>query len=542
MIDGTMLGSRRASNILLPLMAVASFLLYALGVLTLHQDRAHGWALEAAGAVPVAVSYLVYGTPLGATDDNVLQSFLQPDGKSVQDVLATAAAGSIPHGPVDMYSMDGSGAGTDLFATAAMWLFGISMSSLARFYLVLIGISVVAFVLRYQDKRLFVVLLYFFVLTVMLLTPLCTSAAAATHVPIGGQRYFALAPFLPVLHIYFEFIERSDTPERKRRIANSLLLLVQAVLLFGALLVRSSTGYLLGALLGVLIWRFYEERKQRVEMIVLLRNAAIVAAAFAFCAVIVAAALPAYLQTGRLFGNFWHRAFATFSADPDWPYGDLRAVYDCTKFIPEGLNNQNDDRNGHCIWWIYPPNAKRPANEISNGIYGREYETAVRNAYFYVLIHYPKQVFRLYFYVKSLLIGRRALAGLELSVRDRPRPGCRRPVCDRGGATLAVHLVYRFDCGSRPDGRRPPADHLSGGFYSFACPALCGCGNVCDDRRHGLSDVCMSGFGHFACHAAPGKNFGVCNDENTDLKCRASRHKPVIRLADGPSAFSVCDR
>ncbi len=406
MIDGTMLGSRRASNILLPLMAVASFLLYALGVLTLHQDRAHGWALEAAGAVPVAVSYLVYGTPLGATDDNVLQSFLQPDGKSVQDVLATAAAGSIPHGPVDMYSMDGSGAGTDLFATAAMWLFGISMSSLARFYLVLIGISVVAFVLRYQDKRLFVVLLYFFVLTVMLLTPLCTSAAAATHVPIGGQRYFALAPFLPVLHIYFEFIERSDTPERKRRIANSLLLLVQAVLLFGALLVRSSTGYLLGALLGVLIWRFYEERKQRVEMIVLLRNAAIVAAAFAFCAVIVTAALPAYLQTGRLFGNFWHRAFATFSADSDWPYGDLRAVYDCTKFIPEGLNNQNDDRNGHCIWWIYPPNAKRPANEISNGIYGREYETAVRNAYFYVLIHYPKQVFRLYFYVKSLLIGR----------------------------------------------------------------------------------------------------------------------------------------
>jgi hypothetical protein len=37
--------------------------------------------------------------------------------------------------------------------------------------------------------------------------------------------------------------------------------------------------------------------------------------------------------------------------------------------------------------------------------YGREYETAVRNAYFYVLFHYPKQMFRTYFYVKSQLIG-----------------------------------------------------------------------------------------------------------------------------------------
>jgi hypothetical protein len=406
MIDGTMLGSRRASNILFPLMAVASFLLYALGVLTLHQDRTHGWVLEAAGAVPVAVSYLVYGTPLGATDDNVLQSFLQPDGKSVQDVLATAATGSIPHGAVDMYTMDGSGSGTDLFATAAMWLFGISMASLVRFYLVLIGLSVVAFVVRYQDRRLFVVPLYFFVLTVMLLTPLGTSAAAAHQMPIGGQRYFALAPFLPVLHIFFELIDRPDTPELKRGIANSLLLVVQAILLFGALLVRSSTGYLLGALLCVLIWRLYQERKRRLAMIALLRNAAIVVAAFAICAVIVAAALPAYLKSGRLFGNFWHRAFATLSVDPDWPYGDLRTVYDCTKYIPEGLTNRTDDRNGHCIWWIYPPNATRSASEIMSGTYGREYETAVRNAYFYVLFHYPKQMFRTYFNIKSQLIGR----------------------------------------------------------------------------------------------------------------------------------------
>ena len=85
----------------------------------------------------------------------------------------------------------------------------------------------------------------------MLLTPLGTSAAAASQMPIGGQRYFVLAPFLPALHIFFELIDHSDTPESKRRIANRLLLIVQAILLFGALVVRNSTGYLLAALLCV---------------------------------------------------------------------------------------------------------------------------------------------------------------------------------------------------------------------------------------------------------------------------------------------------
>jgi hypothetical protein len=126
MIDGTVLGSRPTYDIRLPL-TVASFLIYALGVLALHQDRAPGWALEAAGAVPAAVSYVAYGTPFGAMDDNVISPARR---KECSRHLATIATGSIPHGAVDMYSNGGTGAGTDVFTTAAMWLFGISLSSL----------------------------------------------------------------------------------------------------------------------------------------------------------------------------------------------------------------------------------------------------------------------------------------------------------------------------------------------------------------------------------------------------------------------------
>jgi hypothetical protein len=405
-------------KIALATMAIASLLLYAAGLVTLHQDRAPGWSLEAQGIVPVAVSHLVYGTPLGAVDDNVEQRFLHPDGASVQALLTAAASGSIPRGAVDMYSPDGASAGANVFATAAMALFGIALASLVKLYLVLIGFSVVAFTLRFQDNRLIAVPLYLLVVTLVLVTPFATSAAAVVYMPIGGLHYFAVAAILPALHVFFELTERSGTEDRGHRIANDLLLFVQAAVLFAVILMRSSAGYLLIVLFAVWLWKIWSDRNQRGELTALLAKTAIVGAALALWTVFIAVELPAYAKSDRVVGNFWHRTFGSLALSPEWPFGNLRQVYDCTAYIPEGLTRQDMDRNGHCVWWVYPPNKTRSVKDVVAGVYGAEYEKVIRQAFFYVVAHYPRQVFELYAYEKSryilLVLGEAAHASFGL--------------------------------------------------------------------------------------------------------------------------------
>jgi len=131
-------------------------------------------------------------------------------------------------------------------------------------------------------------------------------------------------------------------------------------------------------------------------------KSAVVGAALVFWVTIVLTVLPAYAQTGRVFAIFWHRAFVGLYFHPDWPFGDLHEVYDCTQFIPQGLSRINMDQNGHCVWLALNKNLS--GTEINEGVYGREYERAVRNAYWLVLTHYPKQAFELHFYIKSRLI------------------------------------------------------------------------------------------------------------------------------------------
>ena len=145
-------------------MALASFVLYAAGVLALHQDRTSGWDNERS-AMAAAVSYLKYGTRFGAVAINVEHHFTRPPpansggtqifANSAKEALAATADGSTPPGDVRAFIIDGSGAGLTLLVTIAMAMFGPHTSSLVMFYLALIGVSTLAFMLRYRDERQF---------------------------------------------------------------------------------------------------------------------------------------------------------------------------------------------------------------------------------------------------------------------------------------------------------------------------------------------------------------------------------------------------
>ena len=117
--------------------------------------------------------------------------------------------------------------------------------------------------------------------------------------------------------------------------------------------------------------------------------------------------MPDYEKTGRLFGTIWHRAFVSFGLHPDWPFGNLRQVYDCADVVPGGLQRYPDDQNAHCVFWsTYPPAVSRELTdeEISSRLLGGDYEKELQSAFFNVVFSYPRQVLELYVYYKSAMI------------------------------------------------------------------------------------------------------------------------------------------
>jgi hypothetical protein len=134
------------------------------------------------------------------------------------------------------------------------------------------------------------------------------------------------------------------------------------------------------------------------------------------------ALVPDYLRYGRVFGHVWHRAFVSLAIHPDWPFGNLREVYDCTKFVPRGLNRINADDNGMCVWWAYPPNRARSPGELVEKVYGPEYQNLMRSALFDVIRSYPRQAWELYTYYKPLLLWDTLRRGFEIEWRSASAP------------------------------------------------------------------------------------------------------------------------
>jgi hypothetical protein len=407
------------------ILAVASFALYAIAAIIAVHRWPSSWLVECAFPIPSAISSIVYGLELGLTDGNVLAEFrdtFRAEGRtpaSAAKALAIAASGGIPRGDT-ITRTNGVDIGQPLFAAMGMRLFGLNLLSMTYLFLLLMAFSAIAFIGRYDDDRLIFVPLQFAALTCMLMTALITDPWVRGQAPIGGNRFFGILGVLPAFHLFFEFADFGG-PGHRESMKNWMLLGVQLSILVLVVLTRSANVYLLAPAICAAVFFACRRGERRVKQSKVYRKLAGVGLLGIVFASIFIVSVPNYLRAGQISGVIWHRAFISYVFHPEWPFGNLRQVYDCTKYIPEGLQNTgNMDRNGHCIWWVYPPNRTRSESSVQELTYGSEYETALRKAYFYVLFTYPRQAMELFFYYKPAMLMRALRAALVWHLGDMP--------------------------------------------------------------------------------------------------------------------------
>jgi len=400
-------------------LAAASFILYAIAALLLDQAHTNkNWNIEANVGFPAAISATVYGAPVGTVVDQVdriFQQIFSPDRPiTVQDAFFLTAGGQISGGqPIEHF--DGTGPGFPLFATVAMLLLGPHLSSVVSAFLILMGLSSLIYGIRFEDDRLLLVPVQYLALTTMMLAPMVTEYAWSFQTSIGGQRYFMLAGILPGAHLFFELCDRDAHGWRKPGWP-ALLLGLQMALLVLVMFVRNSIAYVLAPSLLALAWRWWSRRRKRQGRVDLYWKAVAAGVAATIVVGAVAAAMPSYIESGRVFGVVWHRAFISLGLHPEFPFGDMAPKTDCRKYIPEGLVGGLADRNGHCVWLADPANKNRELSDIGPETLGPQYERVLRQATIQTIVAYPRQALELYFYYKPLLILTTLRESLRLSI------------------------------------------------------------------------------------------------------------------------------
>ncbi len=401
-----------------PALAIASTLFYLCAALLSDQPR-HAQYRGEQFELAAGVSHEVYQAPLGAIYRGVLAGFLDR-ATPVQQTLERTVNKTIEPGELLKVAQDGNGIGYVIFATAAMNIFGPQIDSLVFTFLILVLISSAAFVRRYQDRRLLFIPLYFASLTVLMFTVIGVDLGQMSNIAIGGIRYFSLFAILPAAHI---FLELADITKSGLRLTtrNAALLGVQTLLFTVAIIIRSSAAYLLGAIGLAWLMMIVAHRRKRAESRSIVGKGAYIAVLGAALIAIFYLWVPGdYKATGRTMGIFWHRVVISLGTNSDWPFGNLRQIYDCPELIPEGLIHGIRDRTGQCIWFSLHRNRNVPAAELNAHIYDREYEGAMREAFFDIARSYPRQVLETFFYYKPLKLLDTVAGSLALDFNRQP--------------------------------------------------------------------------------------------------------------------------
>lgn len=396
------ISQNRAAFLIRVGLALGSLIIYAVATLVLNQPRYVQYDTERT-SLAAAVSNAAYGAPIGTIYTGVL-SPLWDSSRPMQQTFEETARGEVHAGSLLKVAMDGNGIGYVLFATLAMRLFGLHLSSLAFALITLMAVSTCVFLLRYRDDRLLTVPLYFLSLTIMLNTPLVSDPWFASQVPIGGIRYFSLVGIVPAMHTLLEFAEPRKVDPRTT-IGNFILLGIQLLVLAIAIVVRSSAGYLLGAIGAgfLVVVRTYASNRASLRNIIGKGAFAAVLGAL-FLAVFILWIPKSYKESGRAMGLVWHRVLISLGANPAWPFGELRNIYQCHRQVAEGLVPGIVDRNGHCIWAAYRLSHGLSAESTADDIYDDRYETTLEKAFFDITRLYPVEVLETFVYYKPIMI------------------------------------------------------------------------------------------------------------------------------------------
>jgi len=427
--------------------AAISFVLCAGTLFALPQMRDIPLCCELS-SLAAAISNVVYKAPLGTAYSEVLQGFLPDNAGNWASLLQTLSktrwAGVEPGGLLKT-TADGNGVGYVVFATAALHLFGLHLWALPALMLALMGISGIAFLRRFSSDLASVVVLYFCSLTVMLFTPLVSHPGILGGTAPGGIRYFSLVAILPTFHILFDMTKISSFNISVR---NYLLLPIQVAIFAFAVLVRGSAASLIGAIVLVWLVLAWQNRRNPHRFRLLVDKLAIMVLVPVILVGTIALLVPRdYLTQGRFGTVVWHRVFTSLGWNPAYPFPGVSEMFDCKRYVPEGIGPGVTDRNGHCIWWDYTIRHNISETDTVNGTYGGRYETAAREAFFKIARRYPGEVLVTFLYYKPPLILDSLRESIKMDLNAYPSFAIGLLV-----AALANLLLYFCSLAGQPTG------------------------------------------------------------------------------------------
>jgi hypothetical protein len=403
--DGVAGNQARRSSMFVVALAVLAFVIYACAILTLPHVRNSMACCESSG-IAAAISNIMYGTPLGSLYSGTFSYFNdridEPLSRSLEQAqIPGAGLPATPSGTLYATTRDGNGVGYPLVATAAFRMFGIHAWALRLTMLLLMALSAAAFLWRFHSAAFAgVVTLYFTALTVMLFTGLGWEPQWQREIAVGGVRYFSLVSVLPLFHILLTLVDPRPL-QRETATRDAALLALQTAIFLLTVLVRGSTLPQVAGIALVCMVLAFRHRRKTERLRALFGKLAVIGLASVASLSAIAAAVPRdYLTEGRFGPTLWERVTQGLGVNPAWPFAGMNEMFDCKKFIPQGLQRGTGDDNGHCIWFDYVLKHHIPIETVGDRVLGSSYETAMREAFFTIAARYPAEVLKTFIYYK----------------------------------------------------------------------------------------------------------------------------------------------